>query len=234
MDVSPVQSGSKCSSDFSIERILSDRATVRGSSAETPSWLCCTRYQPPRIPRISSGNACRPRRSGRHARVPFTAAQAAALEAAYSRAPYLAPPALRALAAALQLRDDRIKIWFQNRRARERREKCANIAPPQAVTLPPTTSQATIMSTRSWTSKGNLQSTQCALQLTSEGSGTIASIQSAQYALEGSGRNKSLESTQSPLQLTSQGSRNGSFSAESDDDKETERPDTPLDVETVE
>lgn len=31
-----------------------------------------------------------------------------------------------------------IKIWFQNRRARERREKCVNIAPPMAVTLPPT------------------------------------------------------------------------------------------------
>jgi hypothetical protein len=53
-------------------------------------------------------SGCRARRSGRHARVPFTAAQAAALEAAYARAPYLAPPALRALAAALQLRDDRV------------------------------------------------------------------------------------------------------------------------------
>lgn len=48
------------------------------------------------------------RRAGRHARVPFTAAQASALEAAFVRAPYLAPPALRALAAALQLRDDRV------------------------------------------------------------------------------------------------------------------------------
>lgn len=55
-----------------------------------------------------SSNVCRSRRAGRHARVPFTAAQAAALEAAYARAPYLAPPALRALAAALQLRDDRV------------------------------------------------------------------------------------------------------------------------------
>ncbi|XP_060805328.1 homeobox protein MSX-2 isoform X1 [Amyelois transitella] len=86
----------------------------------------------------STSSACRARRSGRHARVPFTAAQAAALEAAYARAPYLAPPALRALAAALQLRDDRIKIWFQNRRARERREKTTTIAPPSSVTLPAT------------------------------------------------------------------------------------------------
>ncbi|CAH0594154.1 unnamed protein product [Chrysodeixis includens] len=137
MDTSPVQSSSKCGSDFSIERILSSDSR-RSDNADVPDWLCCTRYRPPRLPRAAVGG--RARRSGRHARVPFTAAQAAALEAAYARAPYLAPPALRALAAALQLRDDRIKIWFQNRRARERREKCVNITPPVAVTLPATTS----------------------------------------------------------------------------------------------
>lgn len=60
----------------------------------------------------SVSSTSRVRRSGRHARVPFTAAQAAALEAAYARAPYLAPPALRALAAALQLRDDRVNIFL--------------------------------------------------------------------------------------------------------------------------
>ncbi|CAF4910460.1 unnamed protein product [Pieris macdunnoughi] len=128
MDLS-AQANSKCTSDFSIERILSDDSKKEEVSP-APSWLCCTRYQPPRLPR--TGSACRSRRSGRHARVPFTAAQAAALEAAYSRAPYLAPPALKALASALQLRDDRIKIWFQNRRARERREKSANIPSPQS------------------------------------------------------------------------------------------------------
>ncbi|XP_075983194.1 homeobox protein engrailed-1-B-like [Anticarsia gemmatalis] len=142
MDTSPVQSTSKCGSDFSIERILRSDNTRhtggRSDNVQVPDWLCCTRYRPPRLPRAVSGSGCRARRSGRHARVPFTAAQASALEAAYARAPYLAPPALRALAAALQLRDDRIKIWFQNRRARERREKSANIAPPLAVTLPPT------------------------------------------------------------------------------------------------
>ncbi|KAG7298066.1 hypothetical protein JYU34_018836 [Plutella xylostella] len=128
MEVSPVHSGAKgSSSDFSIERILSAEPRA-ARQAEPPSWLYCTRYRPPKLPRSSS--SCCPRRSGRHARVPFTAAQAAALEAAYAREPYLAPPALRALASALQLRDDRIKIWFQNRRARERREKCTSIAPP--------------------------------------------------------------------------------------------------------
>ncbi|XP_038206739.1 homeobox protein MSH-D-like [Zerene cesonia] len=135
MNLSPAQSSSKCNSDFSIERILSDDSNSR-EVTEAPSWVCCTRYQPPRLPRTTT--ACRSRRSGRHARVPFTASQAAALEAAYTRSPYLAPPALRALAAALQLRDDRIKIWFQNRRARERREKSSNIQPPQSIALPST------------------------------------------------------------------------------------------------
>ncbi|XP_026760830.2 homeobox protein MSX-1 [Galleria mellonella] len=145
MDVPPVMSGAKCSnSDFSIERILSEDPRHRTvEQSETPSWLCCTRYKPPRLPRSVNSNACRGRRSGRHARVPFTATQAAALEAAYARAPYLAPPALRALAAALQLRDDRIKIWFQNRRARERREKSAIIPPPRDATLAPTTQRIT-------------------------------------------------------------------------------------------
>ncbi|XP_061721457.1 homeobox protein GHOX-7-like [Cydia pomonella] len=144
MDVSPVRSSR--GTDFSIERILS--ADSSRETPETPSWLCCTRYRPPRLPRAVN-NVCRQRRSGRHARVPFTAAQAAALEAAYARAPYLAPPALRALAAALQLRDDRIKIWFQNRRARERREKCTNIAPPRAVALPP----SRLPVTHTWTNE---------------------------------------------------------------------------------
>ncbi|KAJ8713928.1 hypothetical protein PYW08_007548 [Mythimna loreyi] len=153
MDTSPVQSSAKCGSDFSIERILTSDSRRRTDHVEVPDWLCCTRYRPPRLPRSVSSGAGRARRSGRHARVPFTAAQAAALEAAFARAPYLAPPALRALAAALQLRDDRIKIWFQNRRARERREKCGNIAPPIAVTLPATTSaHVSLITPCSWTS----------------------------------------------------------------------------------
>ncbi|CAG9789205.1 unnamed protein product [Diatraea saccharalis] len=110
MELSPIQSSAKCSSsDFSIDRILSNESGKnKEQKIEPPSWLCCTRYQPPRLPRSASAS-CRSRRSGRHARVPFTAAQAQALEAAYTRSPYLAPPALRALAAALQLRDDRVR-----------------------------------------------------------------------------------------------------------------------------
>ncbi|XP_013139225.1 PREDICTED: homeobox protein MSX-3-like [Papilio polytes] len=150
---SSCHSESKCNSDFSIKRILGEATS--GEEA-MPSWLICTRYRPPRLPRSVSSTS-RVRRSGRHARVPFTAAQAAALEAAYARAPYLAPPALRALAAALQLRDDRIKIWFQNRRARERREKCSTITPPQDVTLPPTSPQTNALQPGLWIPHTDLQ-----------------------------------------------------------------------------
>lgn len=50
-----------------------------------------------------------------------------------------------------------IKIWFQNRRARERREKCANITPPLTVTLPPTTTThvSWLNSSVSWTTTRN-------------------------------------------------------------------------------
>lgn len=43
------RSGQKTSStDFSIERILSEEPR---RPTETPDWLCCTRYRPPRLPR---------------------------------------------------------------------------------------------------------------------------------------------------------------------------------------
>lgn len=50
-----------------------------------------------------------------------------------------------------------IKIWFQNRRARERREKSATITPPQAVTLPPT-SQSALLANNTCVSRVSLDS----------------------------------------------------------------------------
>ncbi|XP_026734663.1 homeobox protein MSX-1-like [Trichoplusia ni] len=207
MDTSPVQSSSKCGSDFSIERILSSDSR-RSDNADVPDWLCCTRYRPPRLPRAVIGG--RARRSGRHARVPFTVAQAAALEAAYARAPYLAPPALRALAAALQLRDDRIKIWFQNRRARERREKCVNITPPVAVTLPPTTTPVSLsypITNSTWTQNDM----QIPFNMT---------MHNSQEKLDRVGMYVRDKNT----------SEVSSLSESTDDD----RPDSPLDIESIE
>ncbi|KAM3962464.1 uncharacterized protein ACR2FA_003366 [Aphomia sociella] len=219
MDSPPVMSGAKCgSSDFSIEKILSDDPVKcsKQETSETPSWLCCTRYRPPRLPRSVNSNACRGRRSGRHARVPFTAAQAAALEAAYARAPYLAPPALRALAAALHLRDDRIKIWFQNRRARERREKSTTILPPREVTLPPTT-QCITYAPNTWRTYSN---------------NDILGHYTADNPQAAINDNLTVD-TETPHDLRVSNSLPISIFHSYRETSDEERPDTPLDVENM-
>ncbi|XP_048486360.1 homeobox protein MSX-1-like [Plutella xylostella] len=241
MEVSPVHSGAKgSSSDFSIERILSSEPRA-ARQAEPPSWLYCTRYHPPKLPldrhpfislvlHAGSSTSCCPRRSGRHARVPFTAAQAAALEAAYAREPYLAPPALRALASALQLRDDRIKIWFQNRRARERREKCTSIAPPHVNSVLRASCHPHPAAAPAWHTGGlytrsptNLMSNQYnpARYMDPEGLSTMyrsLSSEGVNMAESNSGE----VSSQSLDGLST-------ISSENDDG----RPETPLDIETV-
>lgn len=63
------------------------------------------------------------RTPGRLPRVPFSAAQLSALELAYRQSTYLSAEAANRLADQLQLTSTRVKIWFQNRRARERRER---------------------------------------------------------------------------------------------------------------
>lgn len=63
------------------------------------------------------------RTPGRLPRIPFTSYQLNELETAYSRTNYLSSEDANKLAARLDLTCIRVKIWFQNRRARERREK---------------------------------------------------------------------------------------------------------------
>ncbi|XP_004536091.1 homeobox protein MSH-C [Ceratitis capitata] len=85
-------------------------------------WLHYTRYHPPRLPR----NLRQPpvkRTPGRLPRIPFTPSQLEALENAYRTSNYLSAEEANQLAETLELTNTRVKIWFQNRRARERREK---------------------------------------------------------------------------------------------------------------
>lgn len=63
------------------------------------------------------------RTPGRLPRIPFTPHQLNELESAYKRANYLSSEDANRLAMRLELTCVRVKIWFQNRRARERREK---------------------------------------------------------------------------------------------------------------
>lgn len=63
------------------------------------------------------------RTPGRLPRIPFSPHQLNELELAYKHANYLSSEDANRLATRLNLTCVRVKIWFQNRRARERREK---------------------------------------------------------------------------------------------------------------
>lgn len=85
-------------------------------------WLQYSRYHPPKLPRsLRQGPA--KRTPGRLPRIPFTPAQLQTLENAYKNSNYLSAEDANKLAESLDLTNTRVKIWFQNRRARERREK---------------------------------------------------------------------------------------------------------------
>ena len=66
------------------------------------------------------------RKPGRNPRVPFTAKQLTTLENKFLTMKYLTNDDVRALCSELDLPDNKIKIWFQNRRAREKRKTMQN------------------------------------------------------------------------------------------------------------
>ncbi|KAK4884358.1 hypothetical protein RN001_000629 [Aquatica leii] len=118
--------------NFSIDHILNEA----GSSSNQKDlnvhdainttafpWLQCTRYCPPKIQRIQKREATQRRQLGRHPRIPFTTQQLAILEEKFRESPYLSSAEVLKISRILQLADIRVKIWFQNRRARDRREK---------------------------------------------------------------------------------------------------------------
>ena len=63
------------------------------------------------------------RRSSGSPRVPFSSSQLMTLEQTYTENRYLSGPQVAELATSLSLPHHRIKIWFQNRRAREKRSQ---------------------------------------------------------------------------------------------------------------
>ncbi|XP_054927545.1 uncharacterized protein [Dermacentor andersoni] len=75
--------------------------------------------------RLNNGRREFPRRRylGRNPRIPFTSVQVSALEAQFAVTRYLSGAQVHSIAVALGLTDTRVKIWFQNRRAREKRER---------------------------------------------------------------------------------------------------------------
>ncbi|XP_032674847.1 homeobox protein engrailed-2b, partial [Odontomachus brunneus] len=86
------------------------------------TWLQYTRYRPPKLPRRSYVEKRRKRRAGDHPRIPFSSAQLQVLEDRYRRGAYLSRNDVIEISAILRLPQSKVKIWFQNRRARQRRE----------------------------------------------------------------------------------------------------------------
>uniref|UniRef100_A0A1I8QA14 Homeobox domain-containing protein n=1 Tax=Stomoxys calcitrans TaxID=35570 RepID=A0A1I8QA14_STOCA len=85
-------------------------------------WLQYTRYHPPKLQRTLRQGPAK-RTPGRLPRIPFTPTQLQALESAYKASNYLSAEDANKLADSLDLTNTRVKIWFQNRRARERRDR---------------------------------------------------------------------------------------------------------------
>ncbi|KAF0303371.1 Homeobox protein MSX-1 [Amphibalanus amphitrite] len=140
-------------SDFSIEGILSGRrrsATPPADDKEPEyDWLNCTRYKPPKLPRPKK-EGVQKRRLGRNPRIPFSSHQIALLEHKFRHKQYLSSYDVTELASLLCLSQTRVKIWFQNRRARERRDHEARTRTALPVVsgapaVPPSTPSPTVL-----------------------------------------------------------------------------------------
>ncbi|KAK2726792.1 homeobox protein MSX-1-like [Artemia franciscana] len=109
--------------DFSVDTILKkSERSLRETVIYNPyNWLSCTRYNPPRLPRSKKEGGSK-KKINRSARVPFNNTEIAALEDQYKKTPYLTSREVSELAKVLRITESRVKVWFQNRRARDRRE----------------------------------------------------------------------------------------------------------------
>ncbi|XP_053981592.1 uncharacterized protein LOC128877917 [Hylaeus volcanicus] len=88
-------------------------------------WLQFTRYRPPKIHRKSTIGRNK-RKASLQPRIPFSTFQIDFLEQKFRNSAYLSRNDVLDISLNLKLPPKKVKIWFQNRRARERREFHAN------------------------------------------------------------------------------------------------------------
>ncbi|XP_015761316.1 PREDICTED: homeobox protein MSX-1-like [Acropora digitifera] len=90
-------------------------------------WLAYTRYCPPKLPRSKPRKGCRRHKLDRSPRIPFSSSQLASLEAKFLQTQYLSGSEVHDLSSWLSVSEHRVKIWFQNRRAREKKTKAVSV-----------------------------------------------------------------------------------------------------------
>jgi hypothetical protein len=81
--------------------------------------------QQPQIPQAGPWRILRKHKADRKPRTGFTSQQLDTLETKFKTSAYLSVTQRTELADLLTITDDQVKIWFQNRRAKDRRLKMA-------------------------------------------------------------------------------------------------------------
>ncbi|CAM5172787.1 unnamed protein product [Eretmochelys imbricata] len=113
--------GSERTGEGERQEELGKGAVAWGATPPGYAWIHCSCFKPPRLATEAKCGGS-PGRAPRRPRVPFSAAQIGVLESSYRQTRYLSSRQVGELAALLGLSETQVKIWFQNRRARERRD----------------------------------------------------------------------------------------------------------------